>query len=121
VAPYYALVTITRRILCGALLALTVAACAPARQAAEEQRRDAAAAIDEKLREMDQRMERLRALRGHHDLSVQKELRELEEVRQQLRTEADEARRSGGRTLQDVEAAVDRTMERIEKAIGASS
>jgi hypothetical protein len=116
------------RIPAGALLAMTLVACAPsreavttARRAAEDEQRIAAAEIQQKLREMDRRMQRLRALEHRQDHRVATELRELEAMQKTLRLQAEEAQRSGRRTLREVEAAVDRTMDRIEKALGASS
>lgn len=92
-----------------------LAACGPGREAAarasravEDERRGAEVELRRKLAEMDRRIEKLRQSArsvGHGREEIEAQLRELERLRQQLRSETEQAQKSGHRFLDRLERA----------------
>ena len=90
---------------------------------AELQRKGTERAIEEKLDELDRRLEEARTtVRRARQTKAQaaRRVEELEREGRELRLRLEEARRSGARAWGDVEKAIDATMIEIEKTLGVS-
>jgi chromosome segregation ATPase len=90
---------------------------------AVEQRDGAREAIEKKLADLDRRITKARqtAARAQHvKRDAERQLAELEREGRRLRRRVDEVRRAGTRAWAGIETSVDRALEELESAWGAS-